>query len=95
MSTVPFRTRLRVISLCLVVTSLASSPAPAQVPTRPDSAEVAAAARRWQAQPDSGHYAESLDSAAPLLRQMAGTTDAWRQPVSQARRGFSPNPSRS
>jgi len=69
--------------------------ASAQVSTHPDSAAVLAAARRWLALLDSGHYAESLDSAAPLLRQMAGSTETWRQLVSRARLGFPAGPSRT
>ena len=55
-----------------------------------DSAELVAAARRWLALVDSGQYAASLDSAAPLLRQMAGSADAWRGFVGQARAAFPP-----
>jgi Protein of unknown function (DUF4019) len=95
MQAIPARTRLGTISLCLVLASLASTSASAQIATEPDTAQVLAVARRWLALLDGGHYAESLDSAAPLLRQMAGTTNAWREFVGQARSAFPPSPSRA
>jgi len=67
--------------------------APPQLGARnQDSTEAIAAAQRWLALVDSGRYAASLDSAALLLRQMAGTADSWSQFVRQARAKFPPNP---
>src|ERR1019366_1748888 len=60
-----------------------------------DSSYVVAAARRWLALVDSGRYATSFDSAAPLLRQMAGSADGWGRFVGQARTKFPPNASSS
>lgn len=61
----------------------------ATVPAQ-DSMEAVIAARHWLDLVDSGRYSASLDSAAPLLRQMAGTADAWRRFLGQARAGFPP-----
>jgi hypothetical protein len=60
-----------------------------------DSSQLVGAARRWLALVDSGRYATSFDSAAPLLRQMAGTADGWGKFVGQARTKFPPNPGSS
>jgi len=79
----------------LAAACLAVSPASAQVAPQPDSAAVVAAARRWVAILDRGRYAESLDSAAPLLRQMTGTTDAWKALADRARAGFPASPERT
>jgi hypothetical protein len=95
MLAIPTRTRLRAISLCLLVASLGSTSASAQIATEPDTTQVLVVARRWLALLDRGLYVESLDSAAPLLRQMVGTTDAWREFVSQARAAFPPSPNRA
>jgi hypothetical protein len=89
------RLRLGLMAVLLVVAPFVSNAASAQVPAPADSATVLAAARHWLALLDSGHYAESLDSAAPLLRQMAGSTDAWRQLVGRARAGFPASPGRT
>jgi hypothetical protein len=89
------RTHFGAISMCMVLAALAPASAPAQAATAPDSAQVLASALHWLALVDSGRYPESLDSAAPPLRRMTGTTDAWREFVSQARAAFRPIPSRA
>jgi hypothetical protein len=68
---------------------------PARGAPNQDSTEAIAAAQRWLALVDSGRYAASLDSAAPLFRQMAGTADSWSQFLRQARVKFPPNPGSS
>jgi hypothetical protein len=60
-----------------------------------DSTTLVTAARSWLSLVDSGSYAASLDSAGPLLRQMAGTASAWQQFIRQARAKFPGNPGAS
>ena len=79
---------------CLVLASVASLPASAQGTTEQDSVKIVTRATQWLALLDSGNCVASLDSAAPLLREMAGSPDAWGQLVGRARAGFPPTPSR-
>jgi Protein of unknown function (DUF4019) len=83
-----------VLGMVLTATCAAAQTATAEALT-PDSTQVLAVTRRWLAILDSGRYAESLDSAAPMLRQLAGSTEAWRQLAVRARAGFPVSPSRS
>jgi hypothetical protein len=59
-----------------------------------DSAAAYRAASAWLAQVDSGHYAQSVDSAAPLFRQMVRSADGWKQFVESARRRYPVSPDR-
>ncbi len=59
--------------------------AQADVPS--DSAAVRVAARAWLALLDADQYEVTLDSAAPLLRQLSGSVEDWRQFLSLARGG--------
>ena len=52
------------------------------------------AARAWLALVDSGHYAESWDSAAQLFRAVVSKSD-WEAAVVQARAPFEPFESRT
>ena len=55
-----------------------------------DTAAAHRAALSWLALVDSGAYAASLDSAAPLLRQMIASGDMWQEYLQLSRAGFSP-----
>ena len=50
-----------------------------------DSASAHRAAVSWLALVDAGLFEASLDSAAPLLRQMAGSVEGWAAFMRQAR----------
>lgn len=54
-----------------------------------DSADAVQAAEAWLDHVDAGRYEESLATAAPLLRSMAGSVDQWRQFVTMARVRYS------
>jgi hypothetical protein len=51
----------------------------------PDSLAVRRAALAWLGLLDREQYTASFDSAAPLLRQIAGSASAWEQFARQAR----------
>ena len=51
----------------------------------PDSLAAHRAALAWLALVDQGRWQESLDSADPLLRQMAGSAAGWQRFIEQAR----------
>jgi hypothetical protein len=78
---------------CLLLALLLMTPAvgSASVQDRADSDTAAAhrAARSWLALVDSGAYAASLDSAAPLLRQLIASGDRWQEYLVISRAGFS------
>jgi hypothetical protein len=59
-----------------------------------DSATAVPAALRWLAQLDSGQVSASLDSAAPLLRSMAGSTAAWDRFLRASRPRIGPGATR-
>jgi hypothetical protein len=50
-----------------------------------DSAQAVTAAKAWLLLVDSAKYEASLDSAAPLLRQIVGSPAGWQQFVTMAR----------
>jgi hypothetical protein len=53
-----------------------------------DSADAHRAALAWLALVDSGRYAASLDSAAPLLREMITSAEQWAEFLTTSREGF-------
>ncbi|GIW53286.1 MAG: hypothetical protein KatS3mg081_2641 [Gemmatimonadales bacterium] len=55
-----------------------------------DSAAVVREAERWLRLLDEERHAEALDSAAPLLRQMARSPQSWAAFLSEARAGLLP-----
>jgi hypothetical protein len=50
-----------------------------------DSAEAVRGALRWLDLLDRGLVTESLDSAAPLLREMVGSVDRWKEILAASR----------
>lgn len=76
---------------CLLLAGLLTS-APialrAQNAAETDSAEAHRAALAWLALVDSGLYAASLDSAAPLLREMITSPEQWAEFLATSREGF-------
>jgi hypothetical protein len=78
------RSVLSVLWLLLPVALPSSVRAQGQV----DSAAVQRAAQAWLLLVDSANYQASVDSAAPLFRQMVGTADGWREFVTMARRRY-------
>ncbi len=65
-----------------LVTAAVSSPAAAQAA---DSAAAYRAATVWLRLVDNGEFGASIDSAAPLFRQIVGSADHWKQFAGQAR----------
>ena len=81
-------TPARAFFLGLVLAGLSPGDLVAQSQVEADTAAAHRAALAWLALVDSGAYAASLDSAAPLLRQMIASTDQWEQFLGMARAPF-------
>lgn len=81
---------LRFSGLFLALLLTVPSPGYAAVQDRAtgDTAAAHRAARSWLALVDSGAYAASLDSAAPLLRQLIASGDQWHEYLVISRAGF-------
>lgn len=73
------------LAVTLVASGCATSTGAPRAESDPDSAATVAAALQWLALVDAGLFEASLDSAAPLLRSMAGSAEGWRRFVEQAR----------
>ena len=82
--------RFSTLLIGLVLTIPSPGHAVAQDRAVSDTAAAHRAARSWLALVDSGAYAASLDSAAPLLRQLIASTDQWQEYLVISRAGFSP-----
>jgi hypothetical protein len=61
---------------------------PAQDTGSADTANAHRAALAWLSLVDSGLYAASLDSAAPLLREMISSPEQWAEFLAVSRAGF-------
>jgi hypothetical protein len=80
-----FRTGWLLLAAVLPSTPIALR---AQNAAEADSAEAHRAALAWLALVDSGLYAASLDSAAPLLRQLITSPEQWADFLATSREGF-------
>jgi hypothetical protein len=80
-----FRTGWLLLAAVLPSTPIALR---AQNAAEADSAEAHRAALAWLALVDSGLYAASLDSAAPLLRQLITSPEQWAGFLATSREGF-------
>lgn len=80
-----FRTGWLLLAALLPSTPIALR---AQNAAEADSADAHRAALAWLALVDSGRYAASLDSAAPLLREMITSPEQWAEFLAVSREGF-------
>lgn len=75
--------------------TLQAAPSAAQEAPVADSAAAVEAAENWLELLDAGDFEAALSSAAPLLRDMAGSAASWASFVGMARAEFPEAPDRS
>jgi len=71
--------------LCATLLAVSAAPLCAQASTQTDSAAVVQAAEEWAGLLDAGENAAAFERAAPLLRQIVGSEQAWEGFVKLAR----------